>query len=281
MQAQTPVSIIGRLSAGETILTLGVRHARTTDIARMARSAGYGVIWIDLEHSSMPIDCAVQIAATAHDLGLEAWVRAPEREYGVVGRILDGGAGGIIAPRVETVAQAQAVVNAARFPPRGQRSQIALLPHNQFARVPPAHLTSMIDRSTVVQILLESRRGIENADAIAAIDGVDLLAVGLNDLSADLDCLGDVQNSEMRAACRQVAAAAARHGKLAVVGGVQDAAHYAALLGDGFAPLIFAGIDTDILCAGLNARVADWRTRLEAVRSVGNPQPDNNSDPDL
>jgi len=49
----------------------------------------------------------------------------------------------------------------------------------------------MIDRSTVVQILLESRRGIENADAIAAIDGVDLLAVGLNDLSADLDCLGE------------------------------------------------------------------------------------------
>src|ERR1700736_1734234 len=123
---------------------------------------------------------------------------------------------------------------------------------------------------------LVCRSGIENADAVAAIDGVDLLAVGLNDLSADFDCLGDVQNSEIRAACRQVAAAAARHGKLAVVGGVQDAAHYAALLEDGFAPLIFAGIDTDILCAGLNARIADWRLRLQAVRPAGSPQPDIN-----
>lgn len=271
MQEQTPLSITGRLSAGETILTLGVRHARTADIARMACSAGYGVIWIDLEHSSMPIDCAVQIAATASDLGLEAWVRIPERDYGVVGRILDGGAGGIIAPRVETVAQAQAVVNAARFPPRGRRSQIALLPHNRFTRVSASQLTSMIDRSTVVQILLESRHGIDNADAIAAIDGVDMLAVGLNDLSADLGCLGDLGNSEIRAACRQVAAAAARHGKPAVVGGVQDAAHYAALLADGFAPLIFAGIDTDILCAALHARVNDWRARVQAV------SPDHNS----
>jgi 2-keto-3-deoxy-L-rhamnonate aldolase RhmA len=274
MEGQTPLSVIGRLSAGETVLTLGVRQARTTDIARMARSAGYGVIWIDLEHSSMPIDTAVQIAATAQDLGLEAWVRTPERDYGVVGRVLDGGAGGIIAPRIETVAQAQAVVDAARFPPRGQRSQIALLPQNGFARVAPGQLNSMIDRMTVVQTLLESRRGIENADAIAAIDGVDLLAVGLNDLSADLGCLGDVQNSEMRAACRQVAAAAIRHGKLAVVGGAQDPAHYAALIDDGFAPLIFAGIDTDILCAGLNARVADWRTRLQAIRAAGNAHPD-------
>ena len=66
MEGQTPLSVIGRLSAGETVLTLGVRQARTTDIARMARSAGYGVIWIDLEHSSMPIDTAVQIAATGY-----------------------------------------------------------------------------------------------------------------------------------------------------------------------------------------------------------------------
>ena len=152
---------------------------------------------------------------------------------------------------------------AARFPPRGRRSQIALLPHFGFSRQPAAQLNAAIDRRTTVQILLESKRGVDNADAIAAIDGVDILAVGLNDLSADLGCLGEIGNSAVRKACRQVAAAAARHGKLAVAGGVPDVAHYLSLFGDGFARLIFAAVDTDVLAFGLARRAADWRDRLK------------------
>jgi 2-keto-3-deoxy-L-rhamnonate aldolase RhmA len=231
----------------------------------MARSAGYAVIWIDLEHSSMPIDCAVQLAATAADLGLEGWVRIPERDHGVIGRLLDGGADGIIAPRIETAIEARDVVMASRFPPRGRRSQIAQLPQFGFRRMPPTQLTAAIDRRTTVQVLLESQRGIDNADTIAAVDGVDILAVGLNDLSADLGCLGEVANDRMRDACRCVAAAAAHHGKLAVVGGVPDPAHYLTLFDEGFAPLIFAAIDTDVLASGLAQRAADWGTRLPAT----------------
>jgi 2-keto-3-deoxy-L-rhamnonate aldolase RhmA len=262
MQEQA-LSIVQRLQRGETILTLGIRMARTADIARMSRTAGYSVIWIDLEHSSMPVDCAAQIASSAHDLGLEAWVRTPERDCGLIGRLLDGGATGIIAPRIETVEQARAVVTASRFPPRGQRSQIGLLPQNGFAPVPPSQLTSMADQMTTVQVLLESKDGIDNAEAIAALDGVDLIAVGLNDLAADLGCLGDVRHERVRGACRRVAQAARQHGKLAVVGGVHDAEHCRDLLADGFAPLIFAGIDSDILCSALCSRFTDWLARAQ------------------
>ena len=114
-----------RLAQGIPLLSLGIRNARTAEIVRMAKTAGFGLVWIDLEHSSISIDCAVQIIASAADLGLEAWARVPEREYGAIGRLLDGGATGIVAPRIETAEEAQNVVNAARFPPRGQRSQIA------------------------------------------------------------------------------------------------------------------------------------------------------------
>src|SRR5207245_92045 len=73
-------AVLERVRAGQPVLTLGVRGARTADIVRLAKSAGYGVVWVDLEHSSMSIDCAAQILASAGDLGLEAWVRVPERD---------------------------------------------------------------------------------------------------------------------------------------------------------------------------------------------------------
>jgi len=59
------------LAQGEPLLSLGIRNARTAEIVRIAKTAGFGVIWIDLEHSSISIDCAVQITASAADLGLD------------------------------------------------------------------------------------------------------------------------------------------------------------------------------------------------------------------
>ena len=99
-------AVLQRLAQGEPLLSLGIRNARTAEIVRIAKTAGFGLVWIDLEHSSISIDCAVQIVASAADLGLEAWVRIPERDYGVIGRLLDGGATGIVAPRVETAEEA-------------------------------------------------------------------------------------------------------------------------------------------------------------------------------
>jgi len=255
-------SVLEQLAAGRPILSLGVRFARTGDIARMASGAGYQVIWIDLEHSSMSVDCAAQIAATATDLGMAAWVRVPEREYGVIGRLLDSGATGIISPKVETADEARLAAAACRFPPRGQRSSIALLPQSGFAKASAAELMRKSNDGTVLQILLESAKGVANADEIAAVDGVDVLGMGMNDLSADLGCPGDLRNPKIAAACAEIAAAAARHGKIAVAGGIADPAHFVELLGSGFAPLVFAGIDTEVLASGLVRRVADWRDRF-------------------
>jgi 2-keto-3-deoxy-L-rhamnonate aldolase RhmA len=258
--------VLERLARGEPLLSLGIRNARTAEIVRIASTAGFGIVWIDLEHSSISIDCAVQISATAADLGLEAWVRVPEREYGVIGRLLDGGVTGIVAPRVETAEEAQQIVNAARFPPRGYRSQIALLPQIGYRKLPAAEMMLAADRATTIHILLESAKGIENAGAIAAIDGVDILHVGMNDLSVDLGHVGNLRHPDMLAACKRVIAAAHGNGKLAVAGGSSDPELCLELLKAGAAPIIFAAIDTDVLSAGLNQRAQDWAQRAEDWR---------------
>jgi 2-keto-3-deoxy-L-rhamnonate aldolase RhmA len=260
-------AVLDSLRAGQPVLSLGVRSARTADISRLASTAGYRVIWIDLEHSSMSIDCAAQILASTFDLGLEAWVRVPEKDYGVIGRLLDGGATGIIMPRVESADEVARVVTAARFPPRGQRSQIARLPQFCFERLPAAELMERTDRLTSVHILLETAAGIAHVDAIAAVDGVDVLHIGLNDLSVDIGHTGHLRHPDVLEACKKVASAAARHGKLVAVGGVADPEHYLDLLEIGVAPLIFAGIDSEILAAGLAQRAEHWRARSEKPTS--------------
>ena len=260
-------AVLQRLARGEPLLSLGIRNARTAEIVRMAKTAGFGLVWVDLEHSSISIDCAVQIIASAADLGLEAWVRVPERDYGVIGRLLDGGATGIVAPRVETAEEAQKVVNAVRFPPRGQRSQTALLPQAQYRRMSAAELMRCVELATTVHILIESAQGVRNADAIAAIDGVDILHVGMNDLSVDLGHVDHPRHADVLDACKRVIAAASSGGKLAVVGGSSDPALFVELLDAGAAPLVFAAIDSDVLAAGLTQRATDWSQRIQEWRS--------------
>ena len=260
-------AVLRKLAQGEPLLSLGIRNARTAEIVRMAKTAGFGLVWIDLEHSSISIDCAVQIIASAADQGMEAWVRVPERDYGVIGRLLDGGATGIVAPRVETAEEARRVVNAARFPPRGQRSQIALLPQAKYQRMSAAELMRCADVATTVHILIESAEGVRNAGAIAAIDGVDILHVGMNDLSVDLGHVDDLRHADMLDACKLVIAAAHACDKLAVIGGSSDAALFVELLNAGAVPLVFAAIDTDVLATGLCQRAAHWDQCIREWRS--------------
>jgi 2-keto-3-deoxy-L-rhamnonate aldolase RhmA len=248
-----------QLRNGQPLYALGVRFSRTTDIARLAHGAGYHVIWVDLEHSTIALDEAVQICGCAADLGMTPWVRVAERDYGSIGRVLDGGASGIIVPRVEDADQASDAVMATRFPPLGQRSQIAILPQLQFERLPAGETNRRIDAMNTLQVLIETRKGVENADAIAAVDGVDILGVGINDLSADLGCLGEQSHPALQAACEKVIAAARRHGKLPIVGGVADPARYAQLLMLGMAPLIMAGMDGELMQCALRLRIAQER----------------------
>jgi 2-keto-3-deoxy-L-rhamnonate aldolase RhmA len=257
--------VLDRLRDGEPVLSLGIRNARTTEIVRLAKCAGFGMLWIDLEHCSMTVDQAAQIAATALDLGIEGWVRTTERDCSVVGRLLDGGVTGIIAPRIETAEEARQVVSAARFPPRGLRSQITLLPQLGYRRVAPAELMRDAEHATSVHVLLESAKGIAAAEAIAAVDGVDILHVGVNDLSVDLGHAGNPTHDEVINACQHVIEAAKRHGKLAVVGGLADPVCCGELFRAGAAPLIFAAIDTDLLATGLVQRAQEWRTRFDSM----------------
>jgi 2-keto-3-deoxy-L-rhamnonate aldolase RhmA len=236
------------------VLMLAIRSSRTADVIRIAKSTGHHAVMIDLEHSTMTLDVAASLCATAVDLGLFPFVRVREREYGALGPLLDGGAQGVIAPRVETAAEATAVARACRFAPRGQRSQLASVPQFGLRPTPSATLNPALDDATVVQILIETPAGVARAGEIAAVPGVDLLAFGANDFTAELGVPGQYTDPRVTDAIAALAAAANRHGKLLMVGGVADPALLRDFDALGVCPLRLTGTDTDMLYAGAAAR---------------------------
>ncbi|MDQ2810920.1 MAG: aldolase/citrate lyase family protein [Actinomycetota bacterium] len=249
---------LDRLHGGELTLMLGIRSSRTADVVRIAHEAGYHAIMVDLEHSTMSLDVVAQLCATARDLGLTPFVRVPEREYGAIGRLLDGSAQGIVAPRIETAEEARTVSRACRFAPRGQRSQLATVPQLGLRPTPAAALNPALDDATIVQILIETPAGIASADAIARLDGVDMLAIGANDLTAELGVPGRYDDPRIRDAVATAAAACQRHGKLLMVGGIADLDLLDELMPLGVCPLQLAGIDTELLFTAAAARAGKY-----------------------
>jgi 2-keto-3-deoxy-L-rhamnonate aldolase RhmA len=249
-----------RLRAAETTLMLGIRASRTTDVVRMAASTGHHAILVDLEHSAMSVQTATELCAAAHDLGLRAFVRTPERDYGVIGRLLDGGAHGIVAPRVESSAEASMLARACRFPPVGQRSQLASLPMFGMKPTPARVLNPTVNASTVVQVIVETPAGVDAADEIAAVDGVDILVMGANDFTAELGRPGDYGHPDVRDAVAIVAQACQRHGKLFMLAGIGDRAIYDSLAALGACPLLLTGMDSELLYSAMQQRAESLLT---------------------
>jgi 2-keto-3-deoxy-L-rhamnonate aldolase RhmA len=174
-------------------------------------------------------------------------------------RVLDGGAQGVIVPDVGTAARAQEVVAACRFPPLGQRSVMGLGPALGYQAVPLAELNPRLNAETAVIVMLETAEGIENAEAIAAVDGIDCLLIGSGDLTTDYGIPGQVDHPKLRTAYERVAAACQKHGRILGVGGIR---HNVPLQGDLVrlgARFVIAGTDTNYVLAGAKADTSALR----------------------
>src|SRR5262245_11215586 len=101
-----------KLARGEVASSMTVRLVRGIEIARIARTAGFDSIYVDLEHSSVSVDATGQISMAALEMGLAPFVRVPANTPEWISRALDAGALGIVAPDVRSAAEARAVVAA-------------------------------------------------------------------------------------------------------------------------------------------------------------------------
>ena len=211
-----------RLDAGELALGVILRQARTVDIAPIMKSCGFDWLFLDLEHNSMDLDTAVQISVAALGAGIAPVARVPARQLWLATRILDGGGLGIVVPHVDTPEEAKAIAAALRYPPLGHRSVAGGLPHFGYEKLSLGDTCNAINAATLVIVMLETPQAIANADAIAAVPGIDSLLVGTNDLAMELGIPGAFGDERIVAAYQSVVDACRANGKSAGIGGIAD-----------------------------------------------------------
>ena len=250
-----------RLDKGELALGVILRQARTVDIAGIMKSCGYDWLFLDLEHNSMDLDTAVQIAVAALGAGIAPVARVPAGQLWMATRFLDGGGLGIVVPHVDTPEEAQKIAAALRYPPQGHRSVAGGLPHFFYAKVGLAETCAAINAATLVVVMLETPTAIANAAAIAAVPGIDSLLIGTNDLAMELGIPGGFGDERIVAAYEAVCDACRVHGKFAGVGGIADEALLRRYIQMGVR-LVLPGSDLAFMTKAASASAAAMRACL-------------------
>lgn len=248
-----------RLDRNELALSMTVRLVRGVEIAALAKTAGVDSIYIDLEHCAFSLDTTSQICMACLAVGVAPFVRVPGIDPALIARILDGGALGIIVPHVESAAEAAAVVQAAKYPGLGKRSFSSALPHLRFGAVPAPVAMAAINAATTIVAMIESARGVDRAEEIAGVEGIDILHVGANDLSNDLGVPGHTDHALVRDAYGAIWEACRRHGKHLGIGGLAAKPEFAGDLVRMGARYMTTGSDLGFLLGAATNRVGELR----------------------
>jgi 2-keto-3-deoxy-L-rhamnonate aldolase RhmA len=213
-------SLRDKLARDEVAASMIVRLCRTVEIVRIAKTAGFDSLYVDLEHNAFSLDTASQLCMAALEAGIAALVRVPANTPDYIQRVLDAGAVGIIAPHIRTAKEAEDVVRCVKFPPEGERSaggQIAIL---QFRSFPTPEANAAINDGTMVVAMLETKEGLDNVEEIAAVAGVDMLLIGTNDLTAELGIPGQYGHDLVHDAFARTIAACRKRSKHVGIGGL-------------------------------------------------------------
>lgn len=162
-------------------------------IAEISAGLEFDVVVFDLEHTPNTLATVIEQVRAADAAGTDSatLVRVSENDPTEIQRVLETGADGVMAPMIDTAAEARALVEATRYPPEGVRG-VGIGRAAEYGRTFPEYVDRANDELvTIAQI--ETQRGLENVDEIAAVDGIDGLFVGPADLST---ALGDVADTE-------------------------------------------------------------------------------------
>ena len=185
----------------------------TPGLFAICARAGADFVLLDMEHSGVGMDTLRMLLATARGTGVVPLVRVPGNAPHLIAPVLDAGALGIMVPLVESPEQAEALAQACRYRPAGRRGLGFSVAHDDFGSGDIGPKIRDANDRTLVIALIESERGIRNADAIMAVPGVDVGWLGHYDLTDSMGLAGDFDRPEFAAAVDTLIGACARQGK--------------------------------------------------------------------
>jgi 4-hydroxy-2-oxoheptanedioate aldolase len=236
-----------RNAGGSPSVGLFIRSLKSRAVVELVDLLDVEVVVIDAEHEAWDPEALATISGHAQAAKTTILVRVATSSYADVARPLDDGADGVVVPRIESAAEAAAVVRAARQPPAGARGVAlrgALRATDERASL-SARLAAL-NRHVQVILQLETGTAIDRVDEIAGTSGIDGLLVGLTDLSCSLGFPDEPNHPDVEKLVSKVLEACRKHGRSAGVAGPRDSI---AQWGPRGASLLFIGVDSELLIA--------------------------------
>jgi 2-keto-3-deoxy-L-rhamnonate aldolase RhmA len=230
------------LQAGGTSLGTMIFEFNTTGIGRIAAAAGAEFLIFDMEHTGWGIDTIRTLIATTRSADIVPLVRVPATQYHLLSGPLDAGAMGLMIPMVESEEQARLIAQSVKYPPVGKRGAAFGVAHDDFGLEPGTNPEKMIRANNEVLTIaqIETAAGVEHVERIAAVEGIDVLWIGHNDLSNSMGIPGQFEHPDFLAAVERVLAACRTNNKAAgMMPGTVEAAR--ALLAQGFRIIAYSG----------------------------------------
>lgn len=204
-----------RLAAGGHAFGTMVFEFFTPGISAIMAAAGADFALFDMEHGGIGIETVKRQMAYARGSACVPMVRVPGTEYHDIAASLDAGALGIMAPMVESAAQAAHLVACTRYPPQGRRGAAFQVAHDDYKAGPVADKIEAANARVLTIAMIETAAGVAQVEEIAGTPGIDVLWLGHFDLTNSMGIPGQFTHPAFLEAVDRIVAAAGRHGKTA------------------------------------------------------------------
>lgn len=204
--------VLAKLRAGKVARVCSTGSPLGTFPA-LAAHFHYDGIWVDAEHRVWDPREVDAMIARHHLADIDCLWRPATKEKNALYRLLEDGAAGLMIPHVSTPEQARDLVQCVKFPPLGDRGLDGGGRDASFWVGAPKDYTTQANRETFLVVQIETAQALENAAAIAAVPGVDVLFIGPADIALRLGCTPSVNDPKMMEVQKKVAVAAKQHGK--------------------------------------------------------------------
>jgi 2-keto-3-deoxy-L-rhamnonate aldolase RhmA len=200
-----------KLAAGELCVGTMLVEIRQPGIMTMLANGGFDFVLVDNEHGPFAIDTIAELCRAARNEGVTPIVRIPELTYAHVAQSLDGGAQGIMLPRVTERAQVEECLRYMKYAPEGRRGAVLARGHTAFKVGPLVETLAAMNRETMLVVQIETREAVERLDDLLSVPGVDAALIGPTDLSLALGVGGQMEAPALVLAIEATMAACARH----------------------------------------------------------------------
>jgi 4-hydroxy-2-oxoheptanedioate aldolase len=245
----------GRLVSGPSLVTGWVSLPEPL-VGEACVRAGFEAVLVDMQHGLVDVGAAFRLITAIRRTGGRVMVRIPVGETQTASRLLDAGADAVVAPMIESAADAAAFAATMKYPPLGERSWGPTRAVQLSGGDAGSYRTSA-NHGTLAIAMIETRAALDAADEILALPGIDGLFVGPSDLSIALSggTVLDVDSADNVAAISRIASAARAAGKFAGIY-AHDGAHARTYFAAGYSFVTVAS-DVGYLTAGARALIAD------------------------